>query len=189
MEVVYDEMARINALQHYEILNTPPDGNFDRLTSLASRIFKMPIAIISLVDTDRIWFKSHYGIDLGEIDRAPGLCASAIMADDVYLVEDARNDPRTMANPLVAGQFGLQFYAAAPLKTKDGHKLGTFCLIDRKQRYLTTDQQLMLEDLAAIVMAEIEVRLAARTTFVETNALIAALETENAALKRENQKR
>lgn len=184
MEMKTDPNPRIEALRRYEVLDTPPDGSFDRLTSLAARVFNMPIAIISLVDTDRIWFKSHHGLDVEQIDYEPGLCASAIMSDDVYLVEDARNDPRTLANPLVAGEFGLQFYAAAPLKTRDGHNLGTFCLIDKKQRYLTNDQKLILEDMAAIAMEELEMRLAARLTARETNRRIAELEKANQTVSR-----
>jgi GAF domain-containing protein len=94
------------------------------------------MAIISRVDQDRIWFKSHHGLDVEQIDRDPGLCASAILSEEGYLVEDARQDPRTLTNPLVVGKMGLRFYAAAPLTTHDGHNLGTFCLIDQKPRYL-----------------------------------------------------
>uniref|UniRef100_UPI003CF08D4E GAF domain-containing protein n=1 Tax=Hymenobacter sp. B1770 TaxID=1718788 RepID=UPI003CF08D4E len=113
-------------------------------------MFNMPIAIISLVDTDRIWFKSIHGLEAAQIGRDPGLCASAILSEEVYLVEDARQDPRTLANPLVAGEMGLRFYAAAPLATHDGHNLGTFCLLDQQPRYLNTAQQGMLQDLAAV---------------------------------------
>ncbi len=108
------EAQRIAALRQFELLDTPTDGSFDDLTALAAKIFNVPIAIISLVDVDRIWFKSHHGLEIAQIDRHPGLCASAILSDEVYLVEDAKNDPRCLANPLVAGDFGLQFYAAAP---------------------------------------------------------------------------
>ena len=124
------ESNRLQALKRYEILDMPPEGNFDRITLLASKVFNVPIAIVSLVDEDRIWFKSSQGLgDVNEIGKSPGLCASAILSDEVYLVEDARNDPRSLANPLVTGAFGLEFYAAAPLKTQDGHNLGTFCAI------------------------------------------------------------
>lgn len=174
--------SRITALKRYEILDTPPDGNFDRLTLLASKVFNMPIAIVSLVDEDRIWFKSSQGLgDVREIEKSPGLCASAILSDEVYLVEDARNDPRCLANPLVTGAFGLQFYAAAPLKTHDGHRLGTFCIIDKKKRYINTEQQSLLSLMADIVMNEMELRLAAR---IETRSLrerIAELEAQLSA--------
>jgi len=157
------ESNRLNALKQYEILDTPTDGNFDRITLLAARVFNVPIAIISLVDEDRIWFKSSQGLDINEIDRAPGLCASAILSNDIYLIEDARNDVRSLANPLVTGEFGLQFYAAAPLRTQEGYNLGTFCIIDKKKRYINSDQQILLRQMAEIVMDEMELRLAART--------------------------
>lgn len=156
------ETERLAALQRYDILDTPRDGHFDRITRIAAKAFNMPIAIISLVDEDRIWFKSRLGLDVDEIPRDPGLCASAIFTDDVYVVEDARRDPRTLANPLVAGEFGLQFYAAAPLRTSDGHRLGTLCVIDKKPRYLNEEQREMLHDLAGVVMDEMELRMAAR---------------------------
>lgn len=157
-----NENERINALKRYEILDTPKDGNFDRITSLASRLFNVPIAIVSLVDSDRIWFKSHHGLAVEEIDREPGLCASAILSDEVYHIANAIEDPRSLANPLVAGEFGLRFYGAAPLKTKEGFNLGTLCVIDQKPRALSKEEGSILEDLAAIVMDELELRLASR---------------------------
>lgn len=170
------EIERINALHKYELLDTPPDGSFDKMAALAAKIFNVPIAIISLVDTDRIWFKSHYGIEINEIGRDPGLCSSAILSDDVYLIEDAKNDPRCLTNPLVVGEFGLQFYAAAPLKTKDGHNLGTFCIIDKRQRYINSDQQVMLQQLASIVVNDIELRLQSRNLIKEYNKRVKDLE-------------
>lgn len=172
------ESSRLKALKRYEILDTPAEGNFNRLTLLASRIFNVPIAIISLVDEDRIWFKSSQGLAINEISRDPGLCASAILSDEIYLIEDARNDPRSLANPLVSGEFGLQFYAAAPLRTHDGFNLGTFCVIDKKKRYLNTDQQKWLRQMADIVMHEMELRLAARLQTREYERRILALEKQ-----------
>ena len=162
LEKPANEAERLNALKRYDILDSPPDGSFDHLTRLAATLFNVPIAIVSLVDEDRIWFKSHFGIDAKQIDRVPGLCASAVLTNDIYIVENAIEDPRTLANPLVAGTMGLRFYAAAPLITRDGYNLGTFCLIDRKQRYLTEAQREILQRLADIVMDEIEIRLSAR---------------------------
>ncbi|MFC7000054.1 GAF domain-containing protein [Rufibacter roseus] len=184
MKVVVDEVKRLDALRRYEILDTPPDGAFDRITALASKMFNMPIAIISLVDNDRIWFKSKFGIDgVEQIDREPGLCASAILSNEVYLVENAIEDPRCLTNPLVCGEFGLRFYAAAPLTTKEGYNLGTFCVIDKKQRYLSREQMQMLEDLASIVVDEIEIRLAARKTLAKSYQRITQLELENKELR------
>jgi GAF domain-containing protein len=172
------ETARLQALKRYDILDTPEDGSMNRLAGLAAKVFNMPIAIISLVDEDRIWFKSRHGLDAEQIDRGGGLCDSAILSEEVYIVEDARRDPRTLANPLVAGEFGLQFYAGAPLQTHDGHMLGTFCLIDRKQRYLTEAQKLILQDLAAVAMDEIELRLAARRAVQESARQVTELQQQ-----------
>lgn len=156
------ELERLRALRRYDILDSPPDGSFDRITRLAAELLDVPIALVSLVDEDRIWFKSRAGLDdVSEISRDPGLCASAILSDDVYLVSDARQDPRTLANPLVAGAFGLQFYAAAPLVTTDGYKLGTLCVIDHEPRNLAPERQSVLTQLAGVVMDEMELRLAA----------------------------
>ncbi len=156
------ETARLQAVRRYDILDTPPDGAFDRITALASRIFDVPIALVTIVDEDRIWFKSRYGLDgVDEISRDPGLCASAILADAPYIVEEARKDPRTLRNPLVAGDFGLQFYAASPLRTNDGHRLGTLCVIDREPRIFSPRQAEVLQGLSDIVMDEMELRIAA----------------------------
>ncbi len=157
-----NEEARLAAVRRYDILDTPPDGTFDRITSLAARLFDVPICIVSIVDTDRIWFKSHHGLEVDEIPRDPGLCASAILHEDPWVVTDAQKDPRTLTNPLVASDFGLQFYAAAPLKTADGYNLGTINIIDLKPRTATEKEIALLQDLAGIVMDELELRLAAR---------------------------
>jgi GAF domain-containing protein len=161
------ENKRLENLHKYEILDTPPDGYFDEITSLATKIFKVPIAIITLVDTDRIWFKSSFGIDAEQIPRSPGLCSSAIMSEDIYIVEDARKDPRTLSNPLVAGIMGLQFYAAAPLKSRDGYNLGTICLIDKEPRSLDVPESSILMQLSRIVMAQFELKLQARLVIKE----------------------
>lgn len=157
------EEERIQTLRKYDILDTPPDGAFDRITRLAAELLDMPIAIVSLVDTDRIWFKSHHGLGIKEIGRDPGLCASAILSDDFYLVEDAKKDLRTLANPLVAGEFGLRFYAAVPLKMREGFSLGTFCVIDKKPRRMSARKKKILEDLAEMVITQMELRLETRT--------------------------
>jgi GAF domain-containing protein len=101
------------------------------------------------------------------------LCASAILHDEPWIVEDARNDPRTLANPLVASAFGLQFYAGAPLKTRDGFNLGTLCVIDRQPRHVTAEEGLLLVDLAAMVIDELELRLAARTVVAAADERLA----------------
>ncbi len=166
-----NEEKRIEALKRYNILDTPPDGSFDRITKLASTIFEVPIAIISLVDTERIWFKSAHGLTINQIGRDPGLCASAILSNDVYVVGDACKDPRSLTNPLVAGEFGLRFYAAAPLQTEDQCNLGTLCIIDKAPRNLTEKEQKILKELADVVMDEMELRLSLRNTVTNVKKL------------------
>ena len=156
------EARRMAAVRRYDVLDTPPDGAFDRITALAARRFDVPISIISIVDEDRIWFKSHHGLNVRQIDRAPGLCASAILGDKPYLLSDAKLDPRSLANPLVAGEFGLRFYAGVPLKTSDGYNLGTLCVIDKQPRPIDEKQVEDLEDLASVVVDHLELRLSAR---------------------------
>ena len=164
MQVMTDEAQRLAAVRRYQVLDTPPDGAFERITTLAARLFDVPIAIVSIVDADRIWFKSHHGLDVEQIDREPGLCASAVLQDGPWLVNDASTDPRTLANPLVAGEMGLRFYAGVPLTTHDGFNLGTLCVIDQQPRKLTDAEVASLSDLASVVMDELELRLAARRT-------------------------
>jgi GAF domain-containing protein len=158
-----NEQERLAAVRRYGILDTPKDGAFDRITRLAAAILEMPIAIVTIVDHDRIWFKSAEGLDgVEEIGRDPGLCASAILADEAWVIDDAKLDPRALANPLVAGEFGLRFYAGSALRTSDGYNLGTLCVIDKEPRTLSDEQVRVLDDLAALVVDELELRLAAR---------------------------
>ena len=156
------EAERLAALHGYEILDTPRDGAFDRITALAARHFQVPIALVSLVDEDRIWFKSRHGLEADQIPRSPGLCASVILTDGAYVVRNAIEDPRTLANPLVAGQMGVRFYAAAPLVTHDGHRLGTMNIIDFAPREFDEEGEKTLEQFAGLVMDQMEVRLSAR---------------------------
>jgi len=158
-----NEAQRLEALRRFDVLDTPRDGAFDRITRLASEMLEMPISIVSLVDHDRIWFKSTHGLDgVDEIARVPGLCASAILGEEIWEIKDAKVDPRALANPLVAGEFGLRFYAGSPLRTRDGYNLGTLCVIDKQPRALTEKQARVLDDLAALVVDELELRIAAR---------------------------
>ncbi|MDQ3100811.1 MAG: GAF domain-containing protein, partial [Bacteroidota bacterium] len=141
-----NEIERLAVLRRYEILDTPPDGSFDRITSICAKIFNVPIALVTLVDEDRIWFKSRFGLDAEQVDREEGLCASAIMDPGLYVVNNAALDARTLANPLVAGELGLRFYAAAPLRTHDGFGLGNLCIIDKQPREFSAHQLEMLQD-------------------------------------------
>ncbi len=160
-----DEARRLAAVRRYAILDTPPDGAFDRITALAARLFGVPISIVSIVDADRIWFKSHHGLPgVQQVGRDAGLCASAVLQHDPWVVSDAEADPRALANPLVAGKLGLRFYAGVPLTTLDGHNLGTLCVIDQRPRTVTEDELATLRDLAAVVMGQMELRLIASRT-------------------------
>ena len=162
-----NEELRLAAVRRYDILDTPPDGAFDRITTLAARLFDVPISIVSIVDTDRIWFKSHFGLDVEQIDREAGLCASAICQHEPWLVTNAEVDVRTIDNPLVAGELGLRFYFGVPLTTFDGFNLGTLNVIDVEPREVTPGEISTLEDLAAIVVDELELRLDARRKLEE----------------------
>jgi signal transduction histidine kinase len=177
-----DEDERLAAVRDYQILDTPPDGAFDRVTQLAARLFDVPISIVSIVDEDRIWFKSRHGIDAEQVGRDRGLCASAILQHEPLVIVDASVDPNALANPLVAGELGLRFYAGAPLTTKGGHSLGTICVIDKKPRELSDEQVTILEQLAEIVVHELELRLATRT-IVESERDKRALESARYGLE------
>ena len=177
-----NEPERLAAVHRYDILDTPPDGAFDRVTSLAANLFSTPISIISIVDTDRIWFKSHHGLDAEQIDREPGLCASAILHDSAWLLENAATDPRSLTNSLVAGAFGLKFYLGVPLRTHDGFNLGTLCVIDREPRTVNQEQIDQLNDLASVVMDQMELRRSARAAVGE---LSLALDAKEAAIQQQ----
>ncbi len=185
------EASRLCAVRRFDILDTPPDGAFDRITELAAKMFDAPIALVTIVDEDRIWFKSRYGLsDVSELPRDPGLCSSVILQDAPYVVEAARSDPRTLANPLVAGAFGLQFYAAAPLRTRDGYNLGTLCVMDREPRIPSEGQKQALVTLAAIVTDEMELRMSAARAIANerevSRASTAASERDEARYEQEH---
>lgn len=167
-----DEEGRMIAVRRYDLLDTPPDDTFDQITALAARAFRVPIALVSVVDHDRIWFKSRHGLAVEQIDRDAGLCASAILQDKPWVVTDARIDPRALANPLVIGEMGLQFYAGVPLTTRDGHNVGTLCLIDHTPRDFTSAEMATLEGLAGVVMMELELRLDSRQALLDSRAAL-----------------
>lgn len=174
--VLPNESRRIEAVRRYDILDTPPDGSFDQITAMAAKLFSAPISIISDVDTDRIWFKSHHGLEAEQIGRDPGLCASAILEDSSYVVTNALTDARSLANPLVAGEFGLRFYVAVPLRTHDGFNLGTLCVIDTEPRTVTEDQLDYLNGLASLVMDQMELRLSARRAIADLSTALSRAE-------------
>jgi len=153
-----DEDARLEALQELEILDSAPEGEFDDLALIASQICGTPISMISLVDRDRQWFKSKVGIDTPQTSRDIAFCAHAILQRDLFIVPDATQDPRFSENPLVKADPRIRFYAGAPLRTPDGHALGTLCVLDRKPRQLTAEQEDALRALSRQVEAQIELR-------------------------------
>lgn len=159
-----NEAARLAAVRRYEILDTPPDGAFDRIAVLAAAFCNVPIATVTIVDHDRIWFKAAHGIEVDQIDRDPGLCASAILQDDPYIVTDAIKDPRCFENPLVRGELGVRFYAAAPIRTQDGYNLGTVNVIAGQPREITATEIGVLRHLADVIADELEFRMNARRT-------------------------
>jgi signal transduction histidine kinase/CheY-like chemotaxis protein/HPt (histidine-containing phosphotransfer) domain-containing protein len=158
-----DEGARIDAVRRYGVLDSSPEDGFDRITALAARLFAVPIAVVTIVDTDRIWFKSHHGLpDVSEVPREGGLCASAILHRGPWIVTDTITDVRVVADPLLVGRHHIRFYAGVPLVTADGHNLGTLCVMGTEPREVTPSETATLVDLAALVMDGLEVRLLAQ---------------------------
>lgn len=157
-----NELDRIRAVRRYGVLDAPADETYDRITALTARLLEVPVALVSIVDSGRIWFMSHHGLDLQEVPRDPAESPGVFLHDTPWLVTDASRDPRTRFNPLVTNGFGLGFYAAAPLLTNDGYNLGVLCAIDRQPREISPASVAMLPDLAALVMHEMEQRLEIR---------------------------
>jgi len=151
-----NEQERLAALRDLHIVDTPPEERFDQITRLAARVFMTPIALVSLVEADRQWFKSAQGLETSETPREVSFCAHAIMGDGPFVVRDAAADPRFSHNPLVRGEPGIRFYAGHPIRSKDGAKLGTLCVIDRQPRTLSEDELVILRDLAALVEHELQ---------------------------------
>ncbi|WP_313025366.1 ATP-binding protein [Pseudomonas lopnurensis] len=156
------ELSRLAALLRYEILDTPEEADFDDFTELAARLCGTPIALISLVDERRQWFKSRVGLEVSETPREISFCTHTILGQEIFEVADARQDPRFRQNPLVTGDPHIRFYAGTPLTSPDGHNLGTLCVIDRQPRQLTAEQRDTLERLARQVIRLFEQRLLAR---------------------------
>jgi diguanylate cyclase (GGDEF)-like protein len=158
-----EEGERLAALDRYDILDTPQEEGFDRITRLARRIFDMPMSTITLIDGHRQWFKSRSGVEACETPRGPALCNVAMRASGVLVVPDARADPRFSRNPFVLGPPHIRFYAGAPLRTPQGHGLGALCVMDTRPRRLDDDAVETLTDLSQIVMRELELRRVAMT--------------------------
>jgi GAF domain-containing protein len=154
-----DEAERVKALQDYQVLDSMPEQAFDDIVFLASHICDTPIALVSLVDTDRQWFKARVGLGAPQTSRDLAFCAHAILEPDRILqVQDASKDERFNTNPLVTGAPDIRFYAGTPLVTPDGRAIGTLCAIDRKPRELTAEQLRALRALSREVMTQLELR-------------------------------
>lgn len=153
-----NEDERLAELLSYDIIDTEAEKLFDDLTALASQICETPIALISLVDPNRQWFKSRVGLDAEETSREIAFCSHAILQEDVFEIPNATLDPRFHDNPLVTGSPDIRFYAGAPLITPSGHAIGTLCAIDKKPRRLTDAQKMSLQTLSKSVVAHLELR-------------------------------
>ncbi len=156
------EAERLAALDIYEILDTPAEAAFDDIVRIASQICGTPMALISLVDDRRQWFKAAIGLDVTETPREIAFCAHAIAQPGILAIDDAAADVRFVDNPLVTGDPQLRFYAGAPLVTPEGFALGTLCVLDRQPRHLTPDQSGALQALARQVMTQLELRRSLR---------------------------
>ena len=186
-----NETKRLKVLWQYDVLDTVPEEVFDDLTDLAAHICETPIALISLVDEDRQWFKSRIGTSVRETSRDISFCAHAILNDGLMVVPDAAKDPRFRHNPLVTGPQKIRFYAGAPLLTPDGHALGTLCVLDNKPRQLRPEQKQALTVLARHVVSQLELRAharelaGARQQDKQQRAELARAQSENSRLREE----
>lgn len=182
MELDLDEARRVAALYMYGLLDTGFEERFDRITRIAAAIFKTPISAISLVDTDRQWFKSARGLTVRQTARDIAFCSHAIRSTEVFVVPDTRADLRFAENPLVTGGPQIRFYAGAPLITSSSHALGTLCVIDQRPRSdFTPADEKVLRDLADTVMDFFEMQRAMRTAQAEVRrrAAVAAQPANN----------
>ena len=150
-----NEKERLKTLRSTDILDTDPEERFDRLTRMAQRVFGVSIALVSLVDENRQWFKSKVGLDACETGRDISFCGHAILGSDIFVIEDALEDERFADNPLVTGEPKIRFYAGAPLRYLDGNKLGTLCIIDQEPRVMDEEDYTMLRDLAEMAEGEL----------------------------------
>ena len=181
-----DEAARLAALARYEILDTPAEPEYDDLVQLAARVCGTPIALMTLLDDTRQWFKSRVGLAIEQTPREVAFCDHAIRESALLEIQDAWADPRFSQNPLVTGEPRIRFYAGVPLRTPDGHALGSLCVIDRQARTLQADQRVALAILARQVVGQLELRHALRKAQQEVtrrHEAEASLQTLNRSLE------
>lgn len=150
-----DEEARLKALRSLNVLDTPSEERFERLTRLAKRMFDVPIALVSLVDENRQWFKSCIGLNVSETPRDISFCGHAILGNEIFVIPDATEDERFLDNPLVLNEPYIRFYAGCPLRYLDGSMLGTLCIIDTQPRVLNREDLDALKDLAELAEHEL----------------------------------
>ena len=150
-----NEKQRLQTLRNLKLLDTPPEERFDRVTRLARQVFNTPIALVSLVDADRQWFKSRQGLDAEETPRSISFCGHAILDDKILVVNDATEDQRFCDNPLVCGDPNIRFYAGYPISAPDGNRIGTLCIIDREPRDVSNEQLQLLRELGRMVEEEL----------------------------------
>lgn len=164
-EIPKDEDRRLHTLRSLSLLDTPGEERFDRLTRLARRLFQVPVALVSLVDRDRQWFKSRAGLEATETPRDISFCGHAILRDEVFVIPDVTQDERFHDNPLVTGDPKIRFYAGCPVRAPDGQAMGTLCIIDQETRQFSDADREALRDLAEMVDSEIAaLSLATRDT-------------------------
>jgi len=154
-DIPQNEQERLESLRALNVLDTIPEERFDRLTRIAKRMFNVPIALVSLIDEDRQWFKSCNGLEVNETPRDISFCGHAILGDDVFFIPNTKQDVRFADNPLVLEEPNIGFYAGCPISAPDGNKLGTLCIIDHQPRNLDDDDIAALKDLAAMVESEL----------------------------------
>ena len=154
------ESLRLQAIERYEILDTPPEESFDRIVAIVSAVFEVPFAMITLVDRERSWYKAEVGMGVSEMARDDNMCDVTIRQDGVYVVNDSHLAQRDQVLPLL--KKGMRFYVGAPLRTHEGIKIGTVCAVDVRPREVTEKEKQILADLAEMVIDELELRLAAR---------------------------
>jgi GAF domain-containing protein len=153
------ETARVAALNRYAILDSEPEQSFDDLVVLAAHICKTPMAMLSLVDDHRQWFKSKIGVEVRETPRDVAICAHTIKQDHLFVVPDTLQDARFRENPLVTGEPHIRFYAGAPLINDDGYALGTLCVLDREPRELNPEQKEAVNALSRLALRQMELRM------------------------------
>ena len=178
------EAARLQELRRYEVLDTPSEPILDDISNLAAQLCGTPIALISLVDDTRLWFKARTGVDVAEVPRSSALCSDAIWSEDLHAIRDTHRDRCCKEHPLVTGPPHIRFYAAAPLRMPSGHALGTLCVIDRRPRQLNRRQQDGLRALARQVVFQFELQL----TVADLRRAASARDRAEAELRRSEER-